>query len=199
MLLLVGHHLSMTKLSTDYLRWNVIRCLMSVEPSLKRQKARKVLPSCKALASVAIPAEIYKTEALQLQRNWQSYFTLYEEKKPSLKNYWPIQTERESSGLWQSSGHLFIVDCWEDPCKSPTELTEWTPWSVRASCSKPMLMQEGQRNNWHNLTARQLLEKCQEQNVDLYMTFGDLTKAFDTVSREELWKLRQSLAVLPNL
>ena len=37
-------------------------------------------------------------------------------------------------------------------------------------------------------TARQLQEKCQEQNVDLYLTFVDLTKAFDTVSREGLWK-----------
>ena len=38
-------------------------------------------------------------------------------------------------------------------------------------------------------TARQLQEKCQEQNVDLYMTFVDLSKAFDTVSREGLWKI----------
>ena len=38
-------------------------------------------------------------------------------------------------------------------------------------------------------TARQLQEKCQEQNVDLYMTFVDLTKAFDTFSREGLWKI----------
>ena len=38
-------------------------------------------------------------------------------------------------------------------------------------------------------TARQLQEKCQEQNVDLYMTFVDFTKAFDTVSREGLWKI----------
>ena len=38
-------------------------------------------------------------------------------------------------------------------------------------------------------TARPLQEKCQEQNVDLYMTFVDLTKAFDTVSREGLWKI----------
>ena len=37
-------------------------------------------------------------------------------------------------------------------------------------------------------TARQLQEKCQEQNVDLYMTFVDLTKAFDTVSHEGLWR-----------
>ena len=35
-------------------------------------------------------------------------------------------------------------------------------------------------------TARQLQEKCQEQNMDLYMTFVDLTKAFDTVGREGL-------------
>ena len=35
-------------------------------------------------------------------------------------------------------------------------------------------------------TARQLQEKCQEQNVDLYMTVVDLTKALDTVSRDGL-------------
>ena len=37
--------------------------------------------------------------------------------------------------------------------------------------------------------ARQLQKKCQEQNVDLYTTFVDLTKAFDTVSRDGLWKI----------
>ena len=37
--------------------------------------------------------------------------------------------------------------------------------------------------------ARQLQEKCQEQNIDLYSTYVDLTKAFDTVSREGLWKI----------
>ena len=40
-----------------------------------------------------------------------------------------------------------------------------------------------------NFTARPLQEKCQEQNVDLYKTFVDLTKAFDTVSRDGLWKI----------
>jgi len=37
--------------------------------------------------------------------------------------------------------------------------------------------------------ARQLQEKCQEQNVDLYSTYVDLTKAFDTVSRDGLWRI----------
>ena len=34
--------------------------------------------------------------------------------------------------------------------------------------------------------ARQLQEKCQEQNVDLNMTFVDLTKAFSTFCRDGL-------------
>ena len=40
-----------------------------------------------------------------------------------------------------------------------------------------------------DFTARQLQEKCQEQNMNLYMTFVDLTKAFDRVIREGLWKI----------
>ena len=46
-------------------------------------------------------------------------------------------------------------------------------------------------------TARQLQEKCQEQNVDLYMTFVDLTKAFDTVSRAGLWKIMAKFGCPP--
>ena len=37
--------------------------------------------------------------------------------------------------------------------------------------------------------ARQLQEKCQEQHQDLFTTFVNLTKAFDTVSRDGLWKI----------
>ena len=46
-------------------------------------------------------------------------------------------------------------------------------------------------------TARQLQEKCQEQNVDLYMTFVDLTKAFDTVSRDGFWKIMAKFGCPP--
>jgi hypothetical protein len=38
-------------------------------------------------------------------------------------------------------------------------------------------------------TAKQLQEKCQEQHRDLYTAFIDLTKAFDSVNREGLWKI----------
>ena len=46
-------------------------------------------------------------------------------------------------------------------------------------------------------TARQLQEKCQEQTVDIYMIFVDLTKAFDTVSRDRLWKIMAKFGCPP--
>ena len=40
-------------------------------------------------------------------------------------------------------------------------------------------------------TARQLQENCQEQYDDLFITFIDLTKAFDTVCRDGLWQIME--------
>ncbi|VDM05703.1 unnamed protein product [Schistocephalus solidus] len=39
--------------------------------------------------------------------------------------------------------------------------------------------------------ARQLQEKCQEMRTHFYTTFVDLTKAFDTVNCDGLWKIMQ--------
>ena len=46
-------------------------------------------------------------------------------------------------------------------------------------------------------TANQFQEKCQEQNVDLYMTFVDLIKAFDTVGRDGLWNIMAKFGGCP--
>ena len=40
---------------------------------------------------------------------------------------------------------------------------------------------------------RQIQEKCREQNMNLYILFVDLTKAFDTVSRGGLWAILSKL------
>ena len=44
---------------------------------------------------------------------------------------------------------------------------------------------------------RQLQEKCKEQNKRLYVTFVDLSKAFDTVSRSGLWLIMERLGCPP--
>ena len=42
---------------------------------------------------------------------------------------------------------------------------------------------------------RQLQEKCHEEKKNLYMAFIDLSKAFDTVNRELLWRVLQKFGV----
>ncbi|KAL0156964.1 hypothetical protein M9458_048210 [Cirrhinus mrigala] len=44
---------------------------------------------------------------------------------------------------------------------------------------------------------RQLQEKCREQNRGLYITFVDLTKAFNTVSRQGMWQILERLGCPP--
>ena len=44
---------------------------------------------------------------------------------------------------------------------------------------------------------RQIQEKCREQNMGLYAAFVDLTKAFDIVSRDGLWKILARLGCPP--
>ena len=44
---------------------------------------------------------------------------------------------------------------------------------------------------------RQLQEKCREQNKGLYVSFVDLTKAFDTVSRKGMWQIMERLGCPP--
>ena len=106
MVSLIGHHLPIMKLSTDYHRWNVIRCLMSSQPSLKQWK---LLSSGKAPGFLLLFFQMQylqrstKQEVLQLQRNWQSYFTLCGEKKPSLNSRMQqLSTYSKGKGILKS-------------------------------------------------------------------------------------------------
>ena len=66
----------------------------------------------------------------------------------------PIQAERKCSSLWQTQGHLSVVDCWEDTGKNPTESPERASWSGWTSTRKLVWIQEGQRNNRHGLYSK---------------------------------------------
>ncbi len=47
--------------------------------------------------------------------------------------------------------------------------------------------------------ARQLQEKCIEQHMNLYAVFIDLTKAFDTINRNTLWKVLSKKGIPPKV
>ena len=44
---------------------------------------------------------------------------------------------------------------------------------------------------------RQIQEKCREQNMGLFAAFVDLTKAFETIRRDGLWKILARLGCPP--
>ena len=144
-----------------------------------------------------------KQKVLHLQRNWQSYFTLCGEKQPSLKNsrMQQLSTYSKGKGILIYDNHRDISLLSIAGKILPRVLLNRSNEHLEQSGLLPE-SQCGFRKDKGTIdmifTARQLQEKCQEQNVDLYMTFVNLTKAFDTVSREGLWKIMQSLAVLPN-
>ena len=48
-------------------------------------------------------------------------------------------------------------------------------------------------------SVRQIQEKCREQNMPFYMVFIDLTKAFDLVSRNGLFKILELIGCPPKL
>ena len=188
---LIGHHLSMMTLSTDYHRWNVICCLTSSQPSLKHWI---LLSSGKAPGSDAIPAEIYKAggtpvakkifhimwrkEAIPQEFKDASIIHLFKRKgNPQLcdnhrdisllsiagKGLARVLLNRLNEHLEQA-GLLPESQC---GCRKDREKLTWS--SQQGSFKR-------------NARSRTPLH-------DLYMSFVDLTKAFDTASREGLWKI----------
>ena len=60
-----------------------------------------------------------------------------------------------------------------------------------------MWVQVQQRDRTHDLRAVADTGECREQNMGLYAAFVDLSKAFDTVSHDGLWKILARLGCPP--
>jgi len=56
-----------------------------------------------------------------------------------------------------------------------------------------------QRSTVDMISVRQLQEKCREQQQPLFIAFIDLTKAFDLVSRDGLFKILPLISCPPKL
>ncbi len=98
----------------------------------------------------------------------------------------PIQTQTKPTALWQPSGYFLALNCRKDTRQNPTESPHYTPWSWFPA-RRPMWIPEKRCTIDMVFATKQLQEKCQEQNSDLFSVYIDLTKFFfDTVSREGL-------------
>ena len=163
-------------------------------------KAIKLLSSGKAPGSDAIPAEIYKAGGLPVAEKLTELFHIMWRKEAIpqefkdatiihlFKRKWNPQVCDNHRGIsLLSIAGKILARVLLNRLNNHLERSGLLPES-----------QSGFRKNRGTIdmiftymifTARQLQEKCQEQNMDLYMTFVDLPKAFDTVSREGHWKI----------
>ena len=160
-------------------------------------KAITLLSSGKALESDAIPAEIYKARGSSVAENLTELFLHNVEKRshPSriqgCNNL--LSTYSKGKGILKS-GTIIDASLYHQLLSIAGKI--FARVLLNEHLEQSGLLPESQcgfRKDRGTIdmifTARQLQEKCQGQNVDLYMTFVDLTKAFVTVRREGLWKI----------
>ena len=162
-------------------------------PVAETVKAIKLLSSGKAPGSDAIPAEIYKAGGTPVAKKMTEYFTLCGEKMSSLKNSRMRQLSTKRKGNPQLCDNHRGISLLSIARKV---LARVLLNQLNEHLEQSGLLPESQNGFRKDrgtidmiFTARQLQEKCQEQNMDLYMTFVDLTKAFDTGSCEGLRKV----------
>ncbi|BHF68642.1 hypothetical protein SprV_0301167900 [Sparganum proliferum] len=149
-------------------------------PSLQETiRAVHQLSSGKAPGSDAIPAEVYKHGCPQLMDHLTA---LFQEMWRQAKRIPPTLDNHRSISLLNMAGKIFariLLNRLNNHLEQGL-LPESQCGFRRHRGTTDMIF-----------AARQLQEKCQEMRTHLYSTFVDLTKAFDTVNREGLWKIMQ--------
>ena len=183
-----------------------VNMALAVTPTLEEvTKAIKSLSKEKAPGADAIPAEIFSEGGPDLvdklleffQAMWTREELPQEFKDPNITHLYKNKGNRQSCDnhrgisllaiagkilarilLNRLQGHLECASAEEEPVERPSLLPE-------SQCG----FRQGRGTVDMIFTVRQLQEKCREQNKGLYVTFVDLTKAFDTVNREGLWKI----------
>nr|VZI24606.1 unnamed protein product [Spirometra erinaceieuropaei] len=167
-------------------------------PEREKETIRAVqqLSSGKAPGSDAIPAEVYKHGGPQLmnhltalfQELWRKGEVPQDSKDATIVHLYKRKGNRQvcdnhrGISLLNIAGKIFariLLNCLNNHLEQGL-LPESQCGFRRHRGTTDMIF-----------AARQLQEKCQEMRTHLYSTFVDLTKAFDTVNREGLWKIMQ--------
>uniref|UniRef100_A0A8C7Z6H7 Reverse transcriptase domain-containing protein n=1 Tax=Oryzias sinensis TaxID=183150 RepID=A0A8C7Z6H7_9TELE len=168
---------------------------LDIQPTLEEvQLAIKQLSSGKAPGADAIPAEVFKEGGVALSGKllqlfvtiWQTETVPQDFKDASIIHLYKRKGNRQACDNHRGISLLSIAG---------KILAKLLLNRLTAHLDQGLLPESqcGFRKKRGTIdmvfAARQLQEKCQEQNVDLFSTYVDLTKAFDTVSREGLWKI----------
>ena len=153
-------------------------------------KAIKLLSSGKAPGSDAIPAEIYKAGGPLVAEKLTELFHIIWRKEAIPQEFKHATIIR----LFISKGNPQVCDNYRGISLlsiAGNSLARVLLNRLNEHLQQSGLLPESQcgfRKDRRTIdmifTARQLQEKCQEQNVDLYMTFVDLTKVFNKVVRD---------------
>lgn len=172
----------------------VQECLVEEPSPAETSKAIRLMSSGKAPGSDTIPAEIYKAagpEALKcltelFKLMWRNEEIPQEFKDASIIHLFKRKGSRQLCDNHRGISLLVIAGkilariilnrFIEHVCE------DYLPDS---QCG----FRKGRSTTDMIFATRQLQEKCREQDMGLYLIFVDLTKAFDTVCRDGLWKL----------
>ncbi|XP_062841273.1 uncharacterized protein LOC134300780 [Trichomycterus rosablanca] len=168
-------------------------------PSLKEiQKAIKQTSLGKAPGQDGIPAEIYKTAgpvALDAFRNLLCSIWEEEDMPQEFRNA-KIVSLHKNKGSKSDCGNYRGISLLSTAGKILARVILNRLISNISEVNLPESQcgfRPGRSTTDMIFVVRQLQEKCREQNLDLYAVFIDLTKAFDTVNREALWKVLYKL------
>ncbi|BHF70993.1 hypothetical protein SprV_0401404700 [Sparganum proliferum] len=157
---------------------------IDLPPSLQETiRAVQQLPSAKAPGSDAIPAEVYKQGGPQLMDHLTA---LFQETQPTC-----ISKRKGNRQICDNHRGIFLLNI------AGKIFARILPNRLNNRLEQGLLPESQCGFRHHRRTtdmifaARQLQEKCQEMRTHLYSTFVGLTKDFDTVNREGLWKIMQ--------
>ena len=167
-------------------------------------KAMKLLSSGNAPGSDAIPAEIYKAGGTPIAKKMTEFFHIMWRKEAISQEF----KDASIIHLFKWKGNPQLCDIHRGVSLlsiAGKVLARVLLNRLNEHLEKSRLLLESQCRFRKDrgitdmtLTARQLQKKCQEQNMDLYMTFVDLTKAFDKSVVRVFGKLWRSLVVRPS-
>ena len=112
------------------------------------------------------------------------YLSVYFQRQGLQIWMWSLPWHHSFGGSWQVLARLLLNRLMEHICPKIIPETQCGFRSGRGTTDMIFV-------------ARQIQEKCIQQQIPLYQDFVDLTKAFDTVNWEALWKLLGKLGCSP--